>query len=139
VSQSEKEGYEAFCFLVISRKLCDTAGKHQRELKTPVFLASRRACMLPFQSEAAPLERSGHNLTERAKHGAFAPFADQDITVKNLLQPGSLGDCVLQLFGVYSQGKTKRMRQSAKDGIHRCVSCFIIKPLPFVSGLILHR
>lgn len=42
--------------------------------------------MPPFQSETAPLERYGHNLTEQAKRGAFAPFADQDITVKNLHQ-----------------------------------------------------
>src|SRR5258708_24400902 len=75
-----------FCFLVISLKLCDTAGKNQSERKTAVFSALRRTCMPPFQSEAAPLERYGHNLTELAKRRTFPPLASDEAMVSRVLQ-----------------------------------------------------
>jgi len=63
----------------------DTEGKRQSELRAFV-LSLKEVGMLPFQSEAAPLERYGHNLTELAKRGTFSPLTDQDVPVRNMLQ-----------------------------------------------------
>lgn len=42
--------------------------------------------MYPFQSEASPLDRYGHNLTALAQQGSFSPLIGQDVTVSSMLQ-----------------------------------------------------